>query len=249
MTSVELLLDMRTAAESACGLASRLLSKATGLDGETRVTGTTPGPADWPEARKFVVEAPSGTLGAFLVKSELISMLGDLIMGGRGVPSDEAPSALEIELFTSRSIEFLHAILDAVAPGRPEPVALIERDYPTPARSIVISLEVAHRDEVQPIQIEVLAHHLADDQGDLDDERMQEICQTVPIEMTFHYKPVQLAASQVAALEPGDVICLEHELDQPLVGEVSGKPMVHAKAGKSRRKVAVEVLDLIEGGA
>lgn len=247
VTSVELLLDARTAAEGAATLATRQLVAATGVEGPISITGTRPGPAVWREARKFVVEARSGVLGAILLESATISVLADLIMGGRGVSSDEEPSALEVGLVTDRLIAPVGTILDAVAPARPEPVALTERDYPTPARSLVVHATVEHREVEMPIQVEVLAHHVMDDQQEIDDVRMGRICQEVPLELTFKYSTVRLPAEEVSALEPGDVICLEHDLDQPLVGEVSGKPMVKGRVGISRRHAAVEVTDLIDG--
>jgi flagellar motor switch/type III secretory pathway protein FliN len=247
VTSVELLLDARTAAEGAALLATRQFVAATSIDGPIEIVNATPGPANWDGARKFVVEARSGVLGALLVESRTIGIVADLIMGGRGVESSDEPSELEVDLFTQRALGFLHTLLDAVAPARPEPIALTEREYPTPARSIVVLASVTHRGEQLPFHVEVLAHHVADDQHEIDDARMQAICQDVPLELNFKFSSVQLKAEDVSALEPGDVICLEHDLAAPLVGMVSGKPMMRGRVGVSRRRAAIEVTDLIDG--
>lgn len=247
VTSVELLLDARTAAEGAAVLASRQLAAATRLDQPIAIKGAQPGPAEQGERRKFVLEARSGLLGAALVDSSTIMTLADLVMGGRGVAEDRDPSSLELELFTQRLLEPIATIVDAVAPGRPTPVALVERDYPSPARSIVIEVAVPHGDSELTLSIEVLAHHLADDASDVDPARMEAICNTVPLELTFKYTPVHMPAHEVAQLQPGDVICLDHDVADPVVGEVGGRPMVHGRVGVSRRRAAVEVVDLIEG--
>ena len=246
MSSVELLLEARTAAEGAAALATQRLSAETGVDGHIEVERAIPGPADWPEARRFAVEARSGLLGALFCEDTLVNVLADLIMGGRGVSGADEPSDLEISLFTQRLCAVAGIILDAVQPGRPEPVALIERDYETPARSVVIETTLTHRDDSHRMLFEVLAHHVADDTQEIDDTRMTEICHEVSLPLSFRYRTVTLQASDVAALEPGDVICLEHEVDAPVIGTVGGRPLLKGAPGIVGRRAGVEIVDLIE---
>lgn len=247
VSSVELLLEAQTAAEGAVALASMQLATASRIDGGLEVTGMSPGPADWPEAAKFVVEARSGSLGTLFVENSTIVLLGDLIMGGRGLSEDREPSALELSLFTQRLMEPVAVFMDAMAPGRPHPIALVQRDHLPPARSMVLELALRHGDVSQVLLVEVLAHHVADDLAEVDSTVMEAVCEDVPMELTFTFAPVQLPAREVATLQPGDVICLEHETDDPVTGRVDGKPLVVGRVGTSRRRVAVEVLDLVDG--
>jgi len=247
VSSVEFLLDARTAAEGAVGLASRQLATATRIDGGLEVVGVVPGPADWPEAAMFVAEARSGVLGALFAERATIVFVGDLIMGGRGMADDREPSELELELFTQRFLNPVSVFFDAIAPNRPAPIALIQRDYPSPARSMVVELTLTHQDESRTLLIEVLAHHVADDAVQSDSSTMEAVCEDVPLELTFAFDSVQLPAQEVAALQPGDVICLEHETDDPVIGRVGGKSLVRGRVGTSRRRVAIEVIDLVDG--
>ena len=246
VSSVELLLEARTAAEGALPLFGQQLSGGTRVSGPFEVTGVVPGPAEWDTAMRFVAEARSGVLGALLVEQATVVQIADLIIGGRGRAEDREPSPLEVELFAGRMLTPVATILDAVAPGRPEPVALIDRDYAAPARSLIVELAVTHGDDTVRALVEVLAHHIADDRGELDSSTMEHICEDVPLEMTFTFTPVHLQAHEVAALQPGDVICLEHGTDKPLLGEVGGQALVTGRVGVSRRHAAIEVVELVE---
>ncbi len=245
VSSVEVLLAARTAAEDAAPLATRQLEAGVRIDAPLQVVGVTPGPPDLDGALRFVVEAPSGALGTILVQPSTLLVLADLIMGGRGVADDRSPSRLEIELVAERLLEPLATILAGVAPGRPAPTALVERALPAPARSLVIELAFVHGDVSHTVLLEVFARH-AGDQTDSDTTAMEVICAEVPLELSFKFEPVSLRAADVSALAPGDVICLDHRAGAPVVGEVDGTPFLTALVGTARRRAAVEVVELIE---
>ena len=246
VSSVELLLDARTAAEGAAPLASRKLVGATGVEGPLTVAKAIPGPAVVPDARRFAIEARSGLLGALFVHNPLINVLADLIMGGRGRASDGTPSELELTLTMDRMLEAVAVLIDAVQPGRPEAISLIERDYGTPARSLVIEGALQHQGVEHPLVFEALAHHVADDNHEVDTGRMAAICDEVSLPVSFRYDTIHLQTTDVAALEPGDVICLEHDLDAPITGIVGGRALFRGATGAVGRRAAVEVVDLIE---
>ena len=246
VSSVELLLDARTAAEGAAPLASRTLVGATGVEGPISIARAIPGPANVPDARRFAIEARSGQLGALFVQNPLINVLADLIMGGRGIASDGTPSELELTLTMDRMLAAVSILIDAVHPGRPEAVSLIERDYGTPARSIVVEGSLQHQGVEHPVILEALAHHVADDNHDVDTGRMAAICDEVSLPVSFRYDAVHLNTTDVAALEPGDVICLEHDSNAPVTGIVGGRALFRGTTGAVGRKAAVEVVDLIE---
>jgi len=247
VSSVELLLDARTAADSVIQLATRRLGATTRLDNPLLVSGVVPGPASTQGAIRFVAEAKSGELGSLLVQAGSVAALADVIMGGRGVADDAPPSALELDLFAQRFLAPVGIVLDAVAPGRPDPVALTHRDAPTAARSIVVQLSLALGEETHEFLLEVLAHHVADASTETENSAAESVCSEVPMELTFRFPAVRLPACEVAALSPGDVICLENRIDGRLVGEVDGKALMSGRAGISGRHAAVQVLDLIEG--
>lgn len=247
VSSVELLLDARSAAEEAMAMATRSLAASVRITGELEVTNVSPGPAEFEGALRFVVEARSGALGSLLVQPDAIVTVADLVMGGRGVQEERLPTPLELNLFTERFLEPVGIVLDAVAPRRPEPIALTLRETPASGRSMVVEFTLMHDGRPLVFVLESLAHHLADDQDEVDAERMAQICNEVPLEIAFSFTPIHLPAREVAGLSPGDVICLEHELEQPLVGSVDGKPLVKGRMGTSKRRAAIEVVDLIEG--
>ena len=248
VSSVELLLDARTAAEGAAPLATRSLVAETNVDGPLSITRAVPGPAEMAGARRFAIEARSGLLGAMFCHNQLINVLADLIMGGRGTSSDGEPSELEMTLCLDRMLPAVNVIIDALQPGRPEAIALIERDYGNPARSMVVETTLHHRDVNHPVVFEALAHHVVDDTHEIDTQRMAAICDEVSLPVSFQYSPIQLTARDVAALEPGDVICLDHELDAPVTGLVGGRALFTGATGLAGRRTAIKVVDLIEDG-
>jgi hypothetical protein len=246
VSSVELLLDARTAAEGCAPLVSQQLAASTRIDSPVEVWDVVPGPLVVGDDLQFVAEAQSGALGTLSISPTALVMFVDLIMGGRGIGEDRGPSRLELDLFTARFVEPVGTILDALAPGRPAPVALVHRELPLPPRSLVVTFRSEHREVPVSFKVEVLAHHLADDTAEADFQTMEHVCGDVALDISFTFSPVALTTSEVAALSVGDVICLDHAADQPIVGEVDGLPMVHGRVGTSRQRVAVEVVDLIE---
>lgn len=249
VSSVELLLEARTAADSVVGAVSQQLASGARVDGAVTVTGVRPGPATANGAMKFLAQGDTGVLGALVVEPITVVQLADLIIGGRGTAEDRPPSSLELDLFAARMLAPVATLIDAVAPNRPEARVLVEGDYPTPARSLVVELSVEHADTTAHLLVEVLAHHLAADPDDKDAAALEAVCEDVPLEMSFRFAPVHLHTREIAQLQPGDVICLEHEAGKPLVGEVDGRPLVIGRVGVSHRRAAVEVVDLVEGNA
>ena len=246
VSSVELLLDARTAAEGATPHASRKLVGATGVEGPLTIARAVPGPPAVEDARRFAIEARSGQLGALFIQNPLINTLADLIMGGRGLAGEGTPSDLELTLTLDRMLPAVSILIDAVQPGRPEAVSLIERDFGTPARSIVVEASLHHRGVDHPLVLEALAHHVIDDHHQVDTGRMSAICDEVSLPVSFRYDAVHLNTTDVARLEPGDVICLEHDLDAPITGIVGDRPLFRGAPGAVGRRAAVEVVDLIE---
>lgn len=248
VSSVELLLEARTAAEDVAQAASRQLAAVVPLDAPFVVTNVVPGPAELEDAVRFEAEASTGVLGSLLVQRSTIVVFADLIMGGRGFTGDHEPSKLELDLFADRLVGPVSTFLAAVAGGRPELLSLVKRDTAKPALSTVVELSLEHRETAMLFQVEVLAHHLEDGNSALDASVMAAACGEVPLELTFDFPPVRLPAREVASLVVGDVICLEHSADELVIGRVGGTALVSGRVGRSRRHVAVQVVDVIEEG-
>ena len=67
-----------------------------------------------------------------------------------------------------------------------------------------------------------------------------DVLPTVEVPVSVRLNPVTLAASDLVALEPGDVIRLSHGIDEPVIAVVDDRPMVEGRIGRSGAKVAFE---------
>lgn len=249
VSSVERLLEARTAAEDAIARVGEVFIARTRIDGPVEVVGVSPGPPTAGDAMTFVARTHDAALGSVIVPRATVVQIADLVIGGRGVPDDRMPTPLEIDLFSTRLVEPIGALIDAVAPGRPTIVALDHGELPSPARSLVIELALTHAGASTALVVEVLTHHVPDDDGESDAAAIERVCSDVPVELSVRFTPVQVPAGDIAELRPGDVIRLDHELSKPLVGVVDGRPVVTARVGVSNRRVAIEVVDLVEESA
>ena len=61
----------------------------------------------------------------------------------------------------------------------------------------------------------------------------------IPLSVRLH--PSQISATDLASLTPGDVIRLDHRVDEPVLGEVEGAPLIEGRVGRRGRNVALEV--------
>ncbi len=62
---------------------------------------------------------------------------------------------------------------------------------------------------------------------------------TVPIEVQLRRSMV--SAADVAMLRPGDVLRLEHRVDEPAIGVVGGRPILTGRLGRTGRRLALQV--------
>jgi flagellar motor switch protein FliM len=66
---------------------------------------------------------------------------------------------------------------------------------------------------------------------------------SVKVPLSVRLNPVTLPASDLLALEPGDVIRLSHGIDQPVVAVVDDLPMVEGRIGRLGARVAFEFMN------
>ena len=67
-----------------------------------------------------------------------------------------------------------------------------------------------------------------------------DVLPAVEVPVAVRLNPVTLPASDLVALEPGDVIRLSHGIDEPVVAVVDDHPMVEGRIGRSGTNVAFE---------
>lgn len=69
----------------------------------------------------------------------------------------------------------------------------------------------------------------------------------VAVDVSLRLSPTRLSAAEVEGLCPGDVVRLEHPVDQPLLGLLDDRVVLHATLGQRGRRRAVLVTDLLGG--
>lgn len=64
---------------------------------------------------------------------------------------------------------------------------------------------------------------------------------TVPVQLTVQADPISVPARDLAALQPGDVLRLEHPVDRPLRAVVGGHDVLLGDLGRRGRRLAFQV--------
>jgi flagellar motor switch protein FliM len=52
-----------------------------------------------------------------------------------------------------------------------------------------------------------------------------------------------VSGAELAIIQPGDVIRLEHRVDEPVIGRLGGTEIFTARAGRHGRRRAVQILE------
>jgi flagellar motor switch protein FliM len=63
----------------------------------------------------------------------------------------------------------------------------------------------------------------------------------IAVELSVRLRDSSVAAGDLAALQVGDVLLLEHRADEPVIGTVGEAPLLEGRIGKRRRRVAFQV--------
>ncbi len=246
-TSVERLLSLRTAAERALpAVVSAMAEAFRRPDVSVVVTGVSGGAREVAGATLLSLESSNGILGYLLVGPELTIGLADLVMGGTGVIEDREPTKLELDLVLGRLTGTLRPLVTALAPGRGSLAKVVPVDHRDVGRATSVQLEVRFDELVAPVTVELLERQILRD-SDGDKARMQMVCQDVAVDLRVWLDPLLMRTADLATLQPGDVLCLDHELSDPLTCTVDGRTVFHARFGRHNHRVAVQVVDVIEG--
>ena len=202
-----------------------------------------------------------GRLGLAAVPGAAVVALADALMGGPGLAEDREATALEINLVATRLTMTLAPVANALEGyGLPDLVLEPVAEAPTiggaltgfglnfaiapPAWSIEAPTEV-------PVTIAfpaaLFSHH--DRSHAAMPAALPEIeaaLRSVPLEVDVRFHPLSLAAGELDELSVGDVIRLDHPVDDPLTGVVDGRPLFLARLARAGRNVAVEIVDVTE---
>jgi flagellar motor switch protein FliM len=61
------------------------------------------------------------------------------------------------------------------------------------------------------------------------------------VELTVHTRSTQISAAALASLQPGDVLVLDHAIDEPLVGSIESKSFMLLGLGRQGPELAARV--------
>ena len=192
--------------------------------------------------------------GLLLVPAPTAVALADLALGGTGVWAERPASALEQQLLVQHLVPALRPLADALSDhgvtglhagavsdkplpvGGGEVVALaLEVDLPTGSPAALTlclpakSLLPADHEPVAP----------------LPSQATQQVLGDVPVEVALRLTSSTVSAEEVEDLHPGDVIRLDAEALNALIGVLSGQdtdvPVLTAALGRRGRRRAVVV--------
>ncbi len=64
-----------------------------------------------------------------------------------------------------------------------------------------------------------------------------------PVDVRVRLRATDVPAAELEYLAAGDVIRLDHKVDEPVLGVVEGRPLVAGRVGRRGRKLALEIAD------
>ncbi len=83
--------------------------------------------------------------------------------------------------------------------------------------------------------------------SDSDHDRIAATLQPVPIDLQVLLGESTMSIQNFLDMEEGDIVQLDNKTSKPLTMLVGGEPHFHVKPGKLKDKMAIEVLEFIEG--
>lgn len=81
--------------------------------------------------------------------------------------------------------------------------------------------------------------------GDGESELLRSGLNEVPVELSVQLRESTITPRELLALQPGDVLRLEHPTDEPVHGRVAGSDVLRGHLGRRRRRLALQVQDWI----
>lgn len=72
-------------------------------------------------------------------------------------------------------------------------------------------------------------------------ETMTALLSQTPVELTVHTKSTKVSTADLADLRPGDVVMLDHGVDEPLLGSVASHPFMQFQLGRQGPELAARL--------
>jgi flagellar motor switch protein FliM len=243
--SDERLAEIRALVARALDAESRGLANLVRRDVRFDMGAVVPGPPDPTDLTAFAVTSRDHhNLGQLLFSDGALLAISDLMMGGRGDVEDREPTDLETEISCGRMTTLAGALVGVVQ-GSEDPVELepVGEDSLLLGDQVTIHFELVAADANHKMVFAAPIRRPLTTSDDLD--LVARTCAEIPVELAVRFKPVQLSAKEVASLSTGDVVCLDHEIDELIVATVDGRPLMATRIGRSRRHVAIEIVELL----
>ncbi len=95
---------------------------------------------------------------------------------------------------------------------------------------------------LQPVLEAIASQQLFSDRAHLHPEHwvrtLEDALERVPVDVSVVFDSVSLTSSDVVGLRVGDIVPLEHPIDEPLTVQVDGIPCYHAVTGRRSKRLA-----------
>jgi flagellar motor switch protein FliM len=191
--------------------------------------------------------------GVAVLSDEDVTGLADVLMGGPGLAAEREPTPLERRVVASRLSQALRPLVDALGSFGVESITLspsCQDEAGANAALVRLPIELTVGELTAELTLAFPASLFAGaERGPGLAPPLPEVdaaLRSVPVTVSVRFAPLRLAADDLDGLAVGDVVRLDHPVDRPLVGEVDGRPLFLAQAGRAGRNVAVEVVEVLE---
>lgn len=192
-------------------------------------------------------------IGTAVVGRVGVTGLAELLMGGPGDGEDRLPTRFERNLLCRRLSEALLPLWDALglqcaeAPG----LAFIDNPVPElPLSTVAVGICFSVGERTWELTLALASAVVDASLGPPPAQNgatMAKAVKDVPVELAVSFGPIKVSAAELERIAPGDVIRLDHGLGTPLVALVEGRPMLLVRHGTTGRRLAVEVLEVLDG--
>lgn len=198
-------------------------------------------------------------VGALDMSNGLATALAEVVMGGAGAgdPGDAAdgrpPSPLERLLLAEQLTPALGPLAAALAPLGVHRLVLSPHAPPSQSSdqlaAIPITLTIGPLTGVVRVALPMRLigrPEDGDEQPRRADPAVAHALENVPLEVTVRFRGVRVPATELDALEVGDVIVLDHDAHEPLLASVGPRPWFLGALGRSGDRVALSVTEILD---
>lgn len=192
-------------------------------------------------------------IGAAVIPRNTVTGFAEVLMGGPGDGEDRLPTRFERGLLCRRLGEGLAPLWDGLSLQSTEPPTLTFIDDPLPslplsAVAVGVAFSIGERTwELTLVLSSALVDATLAQSRTAPGASMARAVKDVPVDLVVAFPPIRVPAAELDRIAPGDVIRLDHTVGVPLIGLVEGRPLLVVEHGTSGRRLAVRVLDVLDG--